>query len=48
MAAERFQNEVLRMSYGPVKEQNLPDPPEPERVYFQLVRAHFGEWTHVW
>lgn len=49
MAAERFQNDVLDMFYGPLEDDEiLPIPLEPAGIYFWQATTDFGDWQHVW
>ena len=47
MAAERFQKNILDMFYGPLEDENLPDPLEPARTYYWQARKDFGDRRHV-
>ena len=47
MVAERFQKNILDMFYGPLEDENLPDPLEPARIYYWQARKDFGDRRHV-
>ena len=48
MAAERYQNDVLQMFYGPIPDENISPPLQPDILdEFELSRNNFGGWLNV-
>ena len=49
MAAKRYQNDVLEMFFGPIDDENLPQPLQANILdEFVLSRNNFGGWLDVW